>query len=93
MDDDFVTLYDFTTRQTAQISISDTVVDDSIDGGHDGIIRVLRDRLNGTCDSVSFCAIDQTCRNHLIAFAAEESRVSGQVIDLAEYEKNLGGLL
>ena len=97
MDEDFVTLYDFTTRETTKISVSDMAVDDSIDGGHgggdDGIIRALRDRLNGKTENVSFCTIEETCRNHLIAFAAEESRVTGKVIDLAEYEKKLGGLI
>ena len=97
MDEDVITLYDFATRETLKLPISDMSVDDSIDGGHgggdDGIIRALRDRLNGQFDRVSFCTIEETCRNHLIAFAAEESRLSGKVIDLDEYEKNLGGLL
>ena len=40
----------------------------------------------------AICSIKETCRNHLIAYAAEESRISGKVIDMADYEKSLGGL-
>jgi hypothetical protein len=31
----------------------------------------------------------ESVRGHLIAFAAEESRLSGKVIDMVEYEKQL----
>ena len=37
-----------------------------------------------TSDSV--CDIRTSYKNHLIAFAAEESRLTGRVVDLAEYE-------
>ena len=94
--DNFVTVYEFATRQSRQIKLSDLAVDDTIDGGHggadQGMIYTLDKRLNGNCDSVSFCSIDETYRNHLIAFAAEESRLTGQVVDLREYEARFGDL-
>ena len=97
MDDSFVTLYDFATLTTTQIPLSDAITDDSIDGGHGGgdfgIIKALKNKLDGNGDNKSICSIEETCRNHLIAFAAEESRLSGKVIDLEEYEKQLGGLI
>ena len=90
MGDPFVSIYDFATRETRQIQISDVMQDQSIVGGHGGgdtgIMQALAKRLNGDTSDTSICTIDETCANHMIAFAAEESRVTGKVIDLAEYE-------
>ena len=96
MSKDGFELYDFATRETIHIDIADAVLNDSIDGGHGGgdggIVRAVAERLNGDTSSKSLCTIEETCRNHLIAFAAEESRVRGSVIDMDEYEISLGGL-
>ncbi len=93
---DTLRFYDFATNSERVISIADAVIGDSIDGGHGGgdggIVKALRDRLNGSIGDVAICSIEETCRNHLIAYAAEESRISGKVIDMADYEKSLGGL-
>ena len=96
MRDNEFTVYDFETRSIEKISIDSAVTNDSIDAGHGGgdggIMRALSNRLNGNTEDVSFCTIEETCRNHLIAFAAEESRVTGKVIDMDEYESSFGGL-
>ena len=94
--DDFVTVYGFQTRTSETVNIRDAITDDSIDSGHGGgdygIVCALRDRLNGKMDNVSICTIDETCRNHLIAYAAEESRLTGKVINMKEFERQAGGL-
>ncbi len=94
---DTLRFYDFATAETREIPLSDAVANDTIDGGHgggdQGIIRALRDRLNGDTDNIAICTIEETCRNHLIAYAAEESRRSGRVMDMREYESALGGML
>lgn len=96
MSKDGFELYDFATRETEHIDIPDAILNDSIDGGHGGgdggIIKAVAARLDGDASSKSLCTIEETCRNHLIAFAAEESRVTGKVIDMEEYEKSLGGI-
>ena len=33
----------------------------------------------------SVCDIGESCDNHMIAFAAEESRLSGKVVDMDEF--------
>ena len=95
MDEDHLTLYDFATRSYSKINISDAVVIDGIDGGHgggdSGIMNALSRKLHGK--EVTLCTLEETCRNHLISFAAEESRVTGKTINMEEYEKSLGGLL
>lgn len=97
MSDNFVTIFDFETREYEKIYFSDVIGDETIAGGHgggdQGIMRALRDRLNGETDNNSICTIKQTCRNHLISFAAEESRLSGKVVELQEFEERFGGLL
>ncbi len=94
---DVIRFYDFATSTTREIPLSDAVTNDTIDGGHgggdQGIIRALCDRLNGEEGNIAICSIEETCRNHLIAFAAEESRKEGTVVDMKEFEARLGGLL
>ena len=90
---DVVYFYDFATGTTREIPLSEAVTNDTIDGGHgggdDGIILALRDRLNGEKGNVAICSIEETCRNHLIAFAAEESRLTGRVVDMKEFEERI----
>lgn len=97
MSDDFVTVYSFATRKYTTVKVTDNLTDEGIDGGHgggdEGIIRALAKRLDGYTGDSSICTIDETCRNHLIAFAAEESRISGTVVDMKEFENRFGGLL
>lgn len=97
MKDNFVTVFDFATRKSEKIYFSDVVGDESIAGGHGGgdtgIMNAVLARLNGEVNNKSICTLKETCRNHLISFAAEESRISGKVIDFEEYEKSFGGLI
>ena len=93
MSDDFVTLFDFATRQETRICISDAVKDESIRGGHGGgdrgIIRSFCRFLSGTYEGNSITDIGTSVENHLVAFAAEASRLDGGVVDLREYEAAL----
>ena len=97
MSDDFVTLFDFATRQETRICISDAVKDESIRGGHGGgdrgIIRSFCRFLSGTYEGNSITDIGTSVENHLVAFAAEASRLDGGVVDLREYETALRGSL
>lgn len=95
--DNFVTVYDFATHTAKRIEFSEVLPDESIAGGHgdgdQGMMVALRDRLEGQTDNKSICTIHQTCRNHLISFAAEESRLTDKVVDMEEFERRMGGLL
>ncbi len=82
-------LYNFETSSCEKISVSDVVQEQSILGGHGGgdtgIVHAFLHALNG--DTSEICSISETCSNHLIAFAAEESRLNGNIIDFASFEK------
>ncbi len=66
---------------------------DGIDGGHgggdEGIIEALYMYLNGCYTGKSVPEIDESNENHLIVFAAEESRKNNTVVDFDEYVNSL----
>lgn len=93
MGEDHLNFFDFADRTNKTILIKNAVTDQTIDGGHGGgdpgIISALCAVMNGDYSNISICTIDQTYKNHLIAFAAEESRLTGKVVDIKEYERGL----
>ena len=88
MEGNEIKVYSFDTKQWHSVDC-DGIGDQSIVSGHgggdDGIIFALRDLMDGKA-SKSVCGIAESCDNHMIAFAAEESRKSGRVVSLDEYE-------
>jgi predicted dehydrogenase len=83
-----VTLYDFAARKETEISVNDKILDETLVGGHGGgdtgIVSAFYDLLTGV-PNFSVCDISESVANHMIAFAAEESRLSGTVVDVAAY--------
>ena len=90
MDSPIITVYSFKTRTTREIDISDDSIGNTLESGHGGgdtgIMQALLDVLNGVPND-SACDIAESCDNHMISFAAEESRLTGKVIDMEEYVK------
>ena len=62
--------------------------DDTIVGGHGGgdwgILHALKDIFDGVPNS-SVCDISESCYNHMVSFAAEESRITGKVVSMEEF--------
>lgn len=81
-------IYDFATRTTEKVSI-DSVADQTIVGGHgggdEGIMVALCRMMSGEYNGKSICTIGESSNNHMIAFAAERSRVEGRVVNMDEY--------
>ena len=88
-----IEFYDFATREKKTIYNSDIDLDQTIAGGHGGgdtgIMEDLYELIANNNPSDSISDISVSCMSHLIAFAAEESRVNGTVVDMAEYIKKL----
>ncbi len=86
---EYVELFDFKTRETEKIYIKNYVNDESIKGGHgggdQGIIKAFCEYLGGTYTGKSICDITTSIENHLVAFAAEKSRVERKVVKMSEY--------
>ncbi len=87
-----LTLFDFETRNETEISVNDKVLDESLVGGHGGgdagVVTAFYDLLTGVAN-FSVCDISESVENHMIAFAAEESRLSGTVVDVAAYSASI----
>lgn len=87
MSSPIIRIHNFLTKTDREIDL-DAQGSDDINGGHGGgdvgIINALRDVINGV-PNFSVCDIRESCDNHLIAYAAEESRLTGKIVDLDEY--------
>ncbi len=93
MEEQTITYYDFETRKTTSVYKAEKDFDQSIAGGHGGgdmgIMVDLYDYIINNNPSNSISDISVSCMSHLIAFAAEKSRVSGEVVDMKEFTKEL----
>ena len=92
MGNDQITVFNFITRKTEQISIKDSVADESIEGGHGGgdagIVRALCQIMLGTYTGCAYADITTSVDNHLYTFAAERSRLTEAVVDMKEYKSD-----
>ncbi len=92
MSGDKIEIFSFETKQTRQYDFEGESSGEMITGGHgggdSGIIHALRDMLNGKRWG-SVCDIRESCDNHMISFAAEESRLTGKVIVMSEFNSNI----
>ncbi len=83
VDSDTIKLYTFADKKTVELpiaSLGDSIVDGH-GGGDMGIIEAVRDLFMGK-ENISVSDISESLHSHLIAFAAEESRLSGRIIYL-----------
>ena len=89
MKDDTIRVFDFLTRQTTEVPILNAERNESIFGGHGGgdrgIVKAFVEQLDGCYTGNALSDILTCTENHMMAFAAEESRVTGRVIDMREY--------
>ena len=71
--------------------ISDAVQDETINGGHgggdSGIVRSFVQFVAGEYEGKSITDIDTSIESHLIAFAAEEARLTGKTINIREFKE------
>ncbi|MBQ7039848.1 MAG: Gfo/Idh/MocA family oxidoreductase [Clostridia bacterium] len=84
--------FNFKTRQTETIQANDRMLSDSIVNGHgggdSGIINALYDYIAEGKATKDLSEIEISVKNHMIAFAAEKSRVEGTIVDLDEFTKD-----
>lgn len=85
-----ITVYDFETKNTIEVPLT---AGDGIASGHgggdEGIISSLYEYVTEQYIGRSISEIGVSVDNHLIVFAAEESRKNGTIIDFEEYVKCL----
>ncbi|MGN7356914.1 Gfo/Idh/MocA family protein [Paenibacillus sp. SAF-054] len=87
-EEDKITLYDFLTHQKTTIDIP--VQTSGHGGGDSGIVRDFLNQVRGYSGQESMTSASASVRSHMIAFAAETSRLSGgQAIELNDYMRQL----
>lgn len=94
IDDAFITVYSFEDRQYHEFKLDDYAGGNTIASGHGGgdtgIVQDLYKYLTDTYEGFSICDIETSAMNHLISFAAEESRINGGIpVDMEEYAKRV----
>ena len=76
------------TREEEELSIENQICNDTITAGHGGgdtgIMYSFYDMLNGKVDK-ELSNIEISVKNHMIAFAAEKSRLEGRIVSLDEF--------
>lgn len=81
-----ITIYDFLTKKE---TITPMNAVDGIVGGHGGgdagIVNSVYEYLANDVRAKSIPTIEESCHNHILVFAAEESRKIGQVVDIDEF--------
>ncbi len=84
-------LYSFATKTYTEIDTkaTGTTLVSGHGGGDSGIIADMLAYFANDNRSKSICDIRTSYENHLIAFAAEESRKNGTVVDLSAFEANV----
>jgi hypothetical protein len=90
--DEEIVVHTFADRKKHTISLSK--VDESITGGHGGgdfgMVYDLYDYFNGTYNGLDIAEIGVSVQNHMIGFAAEESRLTETIVNIEEFCKKYG---
>ncbi|GIP26107.1 oxidoreductase [Paenibacillus sp. J23TS9] len=87
-EEDHITLYDFLTQQKTTIEIPSQ--SSGHGGGDSGIVRDFLNQVRGYNGQESLTSASASVRSHMIAFAAETSRLNGgQAIVLNDYMSKL----
>jgi len=86
-----IRIYDYAKRAWTELStdLPDSVGVKSHGGGDTGIMESFLKYLRDEDPGPGVCDLRTSYENHLAAFAAEEARLTGTVISMEEFEKNL----
>jgi len=86
-----ITIYTFDTKETQKINLNDKGNDitNGHGGGDTGIMIALLNHFNDVDPGKSVSSVRTSYLNHLISFAAEHSRITGEVVDIDNFSKNL----
>lgn len=86
--------FSFKTKETEIISTSEIEMSGSIVDGHGGgdggIVSTLYKYIAEDYEGDMLSEIEISTKNHIITFAAEKSRLENRIIDIAEFEKEIG---
>lgn len=93
METDTIEYFSFRTREKVKIEVVPNCPKEGTSGhggGDAGIVNSLYDYIANGIETDQLSKIDISVKNHIIAFAAEKSRIEGIIVDIKEFEKELG---
>jgi len=94
MSSNIAKFYSFDTKESKDIDLSvktsNGTIADGHGGGDRGIITDLYDYITGKLSKEDVSEIDISCKNHMMVFAAEKSRLENRIVDVTEYIKQKG---
>ncbi len=87
-----ITVYTFADKKTTEIPVNfpGEAITSGHGGGDQGIVHELYDYLNGSYNGICAADIGISVKNHLIGFAAEESRHNDTVENIDRYFEKYG---
>lgn len=92
MKDEHINVYTFEDNRQWTVPVLKT--EESINGGHgggdEGIVKELYEYMSGTYEGYRAADVTTSAKNHLIGFAAEESRHNNTVVNVEETLKKFG---
>ena len=94
MDNNTIEYYDFTSKTTTEINacnenLSASIVDGH-GGGDPGIVNAFYKYVTEDYYGDEISEIGISVDNHIIAFAAEKSRLERRVIELKDFKREIG---
>lgn len=93
MDDAEIDYFNFKTGKHKKIKASENMAGSSITEGHGGgdtgIVNILYKYITEGYEGDLLSEIEISAHNHMIAFAAEKSRLENRVISIEEFEKEM----
>lgn len=85
-----IVVKDFITGETEEFPM---IAMDGILGGHGGgdtgIVHTVYNYMTGEYHGNAVPEIDESCYNHMLVFAAEQSRTQGGVVDIDDFIRNV----
>lgn len=94
MDTGIIDYYSFKTRKHETINTNDQnltgAITDGHGGGDPGLVNTLYEYITNNRSGDGLSEIGISTKNHLISFAAEKSRVEGKIVNITEFEQELG---
>lgn len=89
-ENDGIRIYDFGTKEETVIPVAGK---DGVEGKHGGgdvgIVECLYRYLTGAGRSDAIPLIEESCHNHMLVFAAEQSREENKVVDIEKFIDDL----
>lgn len=75
--------------EVVDVAAAENTIQSGHGGGDIGIIKAFHAYINGEYDGKSIPTIAESYYNHMLTFAADEARITGEIVDVDEYIRKI----